>query len=80
MTRLVTRNVPSASGRTTMRLEPEFWDALEDVAGKDGKDIGAIIDAAVAGAGDDAGRTSAVRVYLLVYYRQRANSSGERRS
>ncbi|MGI4976341.1 MAG: ribbon-helix-helix domain-containing protein, partial [Janthinobacterium lividum] len=29
--RLVNRNINATAGRTSMRLEPEFWDALREI-------------------------------------------------
>ena len=54
--------------RTTMRFEPEFWAALEDMAARERTTVNALV-ATAAGQND---RTSAVRVRVLNYYRERA--------
>ena len=73
--RLVNRNVVSGSGRTSMRLEPELWDALLEVCQREGQDLHEVIRNVDSGrcAG---GRTSAVRVFLLHYYRAAATEAG----
>lgn len=58
------RSVTVAGHRTSLSLEPEFWDALKAIAGRQGRTVSALI-------GDiDAARgrrnlSSAVRVYVL---------------
>lgn len=58
-----------------MRLEPELWDALLEVCQREGRDVHALIQA-VDAARHAGGRTSAVRVYLLHYYRSAATEAG----
>lgn len=68
------RSVTLHGHRTSLSLEPEFWDALQEVAQAQGRSVNALI------AEIDAGRltgpeprnlSSAVRVYLLEYFRER---------
>lgn len=60
---LVARNVRINGRRTSMRLEPEFWGALRDVARREGRTVADICSQA---AQDCPGSvTSAVRVYVL---------------
>jgi predicted DNA-binding ribbon-helix-helix protein len=51
-----------------MRLEPEAWDALHDICRREHISTEELIARAVR-AHPDGGRTSAVRVFILVYYR-----------
>ena len=81
--RLVNRNVVGENGRTSMRLEPELWDALREICRREHMDIGALIrrieaqgrqnrdaDTVVcAAAGGAGGRTSGVRVFIVEYFR-----------
>ena len=60
-----------------MRLEPEVWDALREICLREGCDLGELIQR-VEGAGDDGGRTSAVRVHVLQYFRAAATDAGHR--
>ena len=72
VSRLVTRTIIVASGTaTTMSLEPELWAAMDVIADESGQSFGDITD--VAHALHPAGpRTSAVRVYVLEWFRAKA--------
>ena len=41
--RLINRNVNATSGRTSMRLEPEVWEALREICLREGCDLGELI-------------------------------------
>ena len=73
--RLVNRNITAAGGRTSMRLEPEVWDALREICLRESLDLREVIRAVVGGA-EAGGRTSAVRVHVLQYFRAAATSDG----
>ena len=75
VSRLVNRNVVAGRGRTSMRLEPELWDALVEICEREGKDMSSLVRG-VEAAGHEGGRTSAVRVYILNYYRTAATEVG----
>jgi len=77
--RLVNRNVNATHGRTSMRLEPEVWDAIREICLRDDIDLGEMIKR-VEKAEPHGGRTSAVRVYVLQYFRRAATEEGHRRS
>jgi len=57
-----------------MRLEPELWDALGEICGREGMPLGELVRR-VEGR---SGRTSAVRVYTLAYFREAATEEGHR--
>jgi predicted DNA-binding ribbon-helix-helix protein len=73
--RLINRNVVARRGRTSMRLEPELWDALLEICQRERQDIGRLIRR-IEAEGHSGGRTSAVRVFVLQYFRAAANESG----
>lgn len=73
--RLVNRNVVAGRGRTSMRLEPELWDALLEICRREALDPGQLVRR-VEEQGHAGGRTSAVRVYLLTYFRTAATDAG----
>ena len=75
ISRLVNRNVVAGAGRTSMRLEPELWDALLEICEREGQDMSALVRR-VEAEGHAGGRTSAVRVFVLTYYRAAATESG----
>ena len=67
--RLVNRNVNASRGRTSMRLEPELWDALSEICQREHIRIGELIRR-IEARGHAGGRTSAVRVFIVDYYRK----------
>jgi predicted DNA-binding ribbon-helix-helix protein len=73
--RLVNRNVVAGSGRTSMRLEPELWDALLEICRRENQDLHGLIRH-VDTLRSEGGRTSAVRVFLLQYFRAAATEAG----
>ncbi len=75
--RLVNRNVTALRGRTSMRLEPELWVALEEICQRERMDIGEVVKR-VEQLGIPGGRTSAVRVYVLRYFKDAATEAGHR--
>lgn len=72
---LISKNVRIHDRRTSVRLEPEMWQALREVAGIEGCSIhdlcGAVHDLKEAGASF----TAALRVFLMEYYRTVARTS-----
>jgi len=57
-----------------MRLEPELWEALREICQREGRDISQLVRQAEATR--SGGRTSAVRVFLVEYFRVAANEGG----
>jgi predicted DNA-binding ribbon-helix-helix protein len=75
-TRLVNRNIPTDAGRSSMRLEPELWDALLEVCQREGQDLQQVIRS-VDSTRSAGGRSSAVRVFLLQYFRCAETAAGD---
>ena len=75
ISRLINRNVVAERGRTSMRLEPELWEALLEICDREGQDLSALVRK-VEQSGHIGGRTSAVRVFVLSYFRDAATESG----
>lgn len=75
--RLVNRNVVAGRGRTSMRLEPELWEALAEICEHEDTDIGELIRR-IERAAPSGSRTSAVRVYIVRYYRDAAAEARQR--
>ena len=73
--RLVNRNVLTVERRTSMRLEPEFWHALQEICAREALSLSALVQRLETGR-DQAGRTSTVRVHVLNYFRAAATASG----
>jgi len=75
VSRLKNRNVVAGRGRTSIRLEPEFWDALGDICRQEGTDTRKIIRG-IEDTGADGGRTSSLRVFILNYFRNAGEAVG----
>jgi predicted DNA-binding ribbon-helix-helix protein len=75
VSRLINRNVVAERGRTSMRLEPELWEALLEICGREGQDMSSLVRK-VEQHGHAGGRTSAVRVFVLSYFRAAGTEVG----
>lgn len=73
--RLINRNVIAERGRTSMRLEPELWDALSEICEREDQDMSRLVRQ-IEAAGHTGGRTSAIRVFILDYFRSAATEHG----
>ena len=60
-----------------MRLEPEIWDALQEICKRERVALGDLVQR-VEGKGGEGGRTSAVRIYAFQYFRAAATDEGHR--
>jgi len=58
-----------------MRLEPELWDALHEICRRERQDLNHVVRQ-IEALGRKGGRTSAVRVFVLQYFRAAASESG----
>lgn len=64
-TSLVTRNVRIGSKRTSVRLEPQLWRALETIASSRGQSINEVCARVSALKPEEGGFTSALRVFIV---------------
>ena len=78
--RLVNRNVVAERGRTSIRFEPELWDALEEICRREQIGLGELVRRIEQSSGGAGGRTSAVRVFVLRYFREATTEEGHRRA
>ena len=58
-----------------MRFEPEFWEALAEICRRERQDLNSLVQQ-IEAAGHPGSRTSAVRVFLLEYFRNAASEHG----
>ena len=78
---LVNRNVTTGERRTSVRMEPHVWSALEEYCHREGvtaSDFVTQIDRQRAGAKPPQTRTSAIRVALFDYFRAAATPEGHK--
>lgn len=71
---LICRNVTVGKKRTSVRLENDMWEALNDVATLEGVSIHEICTLAHRGKNKNSSYSSCLRVFLLNYFRTRAKA------
>jgi predicted DNA-binding ribbon-helix-helix protein len=77
---LVSGNVTIAGHRTSLRLEPEMWDALKGVCARERLSIHEVCTRIDARRQDGTSLTSAVRTFMVKYYQGAATDEGHRRA
>jgi predicted DNA-binding ribbon-helix-helix protein len=73
MTRPVKRSFTIGGHRTSISLESAFWEALREIAQRDGVPLARLVQRIDAERGDS-GLSSAVRVWILNYFWRRRGS------
>lgn len=68
MPRPVKRSFTIGGHRTSISLEAPFWDALKEISRRERKSLAQLVQG-VDASREDSGLSSAVRVWILVYYR-----------
>ncbi|MCM2344808.1 MAG: ribbon-helix-helix domain-containing protein [Alphaproteobacteria bacterium] len=77
---LVSRNITVVGRRTSVRLEPEMWTALREIARREGCKIHDICSLIHLRKKADTSLTAAIRVFLMLYYRAASTEEGHRRA
>ena len=77
---LVSRNVTILGKRTSIRLEPEMWQAIRDIAHKEGCSIHELCSLIYLRKDNNTTLTAAIRVFLMLYYRAAATPAGHDRA
>jgi predicted DNA-binding ribbon-helix-helix protein len=72
---LISRNVTAGKQRTSMRMEPVMWDALDEICWRERMSAGQIIKL-IDGKRGRSGRTSAVRAFILSYFWAASTEAG----
>jgi predicted DNA-binding ribbon-helix-helix protein len=67
MSALIKRSFTLAGHRTSVALEPEFWERLTAAAAQRGRTLSALVAEIDAGRSDARPLASALRVYALVW-------------
>jgi len=74
---LVSRNVTIKGHRTSLRMESETWDALAEICEREEKSIHQLCTH-VEERRKVSNRTSAVRAFIITYYRAAATEAGHK--
>ncbi|WP_052711932.1 ribbon-helix-helix domain-containing protein [Elstera litoralis] len=72
---LVLRNVTVKGKRTTIRLEPEMWDALAEIARREGYTQTQLCTRIADGQPPGLSFTASVRMFILTYFRTAAHGT-----
>jgi len=70
------RSIGISGRRTTVRLEDEMWEALKHVAEHEGCSVNALASRIYCQKKSDDNFSSAIRVFLMRYYRDAARKAG----
>ncbi|MGB4057927.1 MAG: ribbon-helix-helix domain-containing protein [Alphaproteobacteria bacterium] len=79
-TSLVSKNITVQGRRTSIRLEPEMWMALRDIAMREKCSIHDICSLVSMRKSQSTSLTAAIRVFLMLYYRAAATDEGHKRA
>lgn len=71
MTRPAKRSLALAGHRTSVSLEPEFWEAFREIAAERGLSLNALAAEIDAARAPDTGLATAIRLHVLGHYRGR---------
>lgn len=77
---LISKNITVRGHRTSIRLEPEMWAALKDIAIREQTNIHNICSLISLRKMDQTSLTAAIRVFLMLYYRAAATLDGHVRA
>lgn len=73
MTRPEKHSLTLKGHRTSVSLEPEFWDAFREIAAERGKALNALAAEIDTDRGIEMGLASAIRLFVLRHYRSAAD-------
>lgn len=77
---LISRNITVLGRRTSVRLEPEMWNSLREIAKRESCKIHDICSLIQLRKNPNTSLTAAIRVFLMLYYRAAATEDGHRRA
>lgn len=77
---LISRNVTVLGHRTSVRLEPEMWNAIKDIARRERCTIHELCSLIQLRKAEITSLTAAIRVFLMLYFRAAATEEGHVRA
>jgi predicted DNA-binding ribbon-helix-helix protein len=77
---LVSRNITVFGKRTSIRLEPEMWSALRDMAGRERCSIHDLCSLVSIRKQPQTSLTAAIRVFIMLYYKASSTEEGHARA
>ena len=79
-TTLLSRNITVDGRRTSVRLEPEMWNSLYDIAKRENCSIHDICTLIYLRKNPKTSLTAAIRVFLMLYFRAASTEEGHARA
>ena len=79
-TTLISRNITVMARRTSVRLEPEMWQALREIAKRERCTIHDICTLISVRKNEKTSLTAAIRVFLMLYFRAATTEDGHNRA
>jgi predicted DNA-binding ribbon-helix-helix protein len=77
---LVSRNITVRGKRTSVRLEPEMWNALRDISARERCSIHELCSLIAARKNAASSLTASIRVFIVLYFRAAATEEGHRKA
>jgi predicted DNA-binding ribbon-helix-helix protein len=77
---LVSRNITVFGRRTSVRLEPEMWEALREIAKREKCTIHDICTLIYVRKNENTSLTAAIRVFIMLYFRAASTEDGHQRA
>lgn len=78
--RLIARNVVINGHRTSIRLEPDMWSGMSELCRRENVSLHALCEVISAEKSVDASLTSAIRTFIMNYYRAAATEDGHHKA
>lgn len=75
---LINRNIIVHGRRTSVRLEPEMWSALFDIASRESQTIHDLCSLVSDRKKSETSLTAAIRVFVMAYFRSAATEDGHK--
>ncbi|MEJ0062468.1 MAG: ribbon-helix-helix domain-containing protein [Alphaproteobacteria bacterium] len=75
---LISKNIKVNGQRTSVRLEKAMWEGLEEISQREGASINEIGSLIMGQKNEGMNFTSAIRVFIMSYYRAAATEEGHR--
>lgn len=79
-TTLISKNITILGRRTSVRLEPEMWNALRDISNRENCSIHDICSLIHIRKNPVTSLTAAIRVFMMLYYRAASTSDGHQKA
>ena len=73
---LISRNITVLGERTSIRLEPEMWNALADISEREACSIHDVCSLVSLRKRENTSLTAAIRVFIMLYYKASSTEEG----